>query len=263
MSVVVWCLALAVLVLPVRTGRRRAHRVLGVSGPGRKVQRVWVFRAGAGVGVAVTAVLGIGPLVAAGIVAGTVTIRMRQIREDRRRAAECAALAEALDTVVGELRVGAHPSAAAATAASEIGGSASAAFAVCAARARLGGAAADGLRDPEAVIAAELSRVADAWQVAERYGLALAELLAAMRADLVSRIRFRDRTVAALAGARATALVLAGLPLLGIALGQLIGAAPLQVLLTPGPGALLLPLGTALVCAGLLWTDAITRKVLT
>nr|WP_280257237.1 hypothetical protein [Nocardia wallacei] len=274
MSGVVCCLALAVLVLPVRTGRRRARRVLGASGRVRKVPRAWVFRAIAVVVVAVTGVLGIGPLLAAVIVAGTVAVRMRQNREDRRRAAECSALAEALDTVVGELRIGAHPSAAAATAASEIGDSASAsdcrasgsaatAFAVCAARARLGGAAADGLRVPEAVIAAELSRVADAWQVAERHGLALAELLATMRADLVSRMRFRDRTVAALAGARATALVLAGLPLLGIALGQLIGASPLQVLLSPGSGAFLLPLGTALICAGLLWTDAITRKVLT
>lgn len=263
MSAVVCCLALAVLVLPVRTGRSRARRLLGASRAGRKVPRSLVFRASALAAVAATAVLGIGPLLAAVIVAGTVTVRMRQIREDRRRSTECSALAEALETVVGELRVGAHPSAAAATAASEVGGSASAAFAVCAARSRLGGAAADGLRAPEAVIAAELSRVADAWQVAERHGLALAELLAAMRADLQSRIRFRDRTVAALAGARATALVLAGLPLLGITLGQLIGAAPLQVLLTPGPGALLLPLGTALICAGLLWTDTITRKVLT
>lgn len=212
--------------------------------------------------VAGLSVVGIGPLLAAVMVAGTVLVRMRRARGDRRRAVERAALAEGLEAVVGELRVGAHPSTAAAAAASDTPGAVGRAFAVCSARSRLGGSAAEGLRDPDAAVADELSRIADAWQVAERHGLALAELVSAARSDLLSRIRFRARTTAALAGARATATVLAGLPLLGIVLGQLLGAAPLRVLLGHGMGTVLLPLGTALLCAGLLWTDAITRRVL-
>jgi tight adherence protein B len=168
---------------------------------------------------------------------------------------------DALEAVIGELRVGAHPSVAAEVAAQEARGEAARAFAVSAARSRLGGSGADGLRDPDSIVDTELARIADAWQVAEHYGLALAELLSAARADLLGRIRFRTRTTAALAGARATAAVLAGLPLLGIGLGQLMGAAPLHVLLSPGLGTVLLPLGAALACIGLLWTDAITRKV--
>ncbi|MFD4181263.1 hypothetical protein ACFWPB_09120, partial [Rhodococcus sp. NPDC058514] len=66
---------------------------------------------------------------------------------------------------------------------------------------------------------------------------------------------------AGLAGARATAAVLACLPVLGIALGQLMGAGPLRVLLSGGLGGLLLILGTLFVCAGLLWTDRITGRV--
>nr|WP_040745019.1 type II secretion system F family protein [Nocardia transvalensis] len=263
MSAVLGCLAVALAVLPDAAARRRFARVLGRVRSAWKVPSRLVFRVGVGLGVAGAAVMGIGPLLAIVVVVATVFVRRRQAGSDRRQAAECAALVEGLETVVGELRVGAHPSAAAATAASEVGGSAGRAFAVCSARGRLGGSAAAGLRDPESVIATELARVADAWQVAERHGLALADLLAAMRADLVSRSRFRARTVAALAGARATAAVLAALPLLGIALGQLIGAAPLQVLLTSGPGTVLLPLGTSLACAGVLWTEVITRKVLT
>nr|WP_280269195.1 hypothetical protein [Nocardia wallacei] len=288
--------------MPAPAGRRRFTRVLGGTRRTRKVPPGFIFRIGAVLAVAGAAVAGIGPLLAVAAGVGTAAVRMRRSRRDRERAAECVALAEGLDTVVGELRVGAHPSAAAAAAADAMcdmpngrygnspptrnpagiadrvepgrlgpsaepvgraRGAATRAFAVCSARSRLGGSAAAGLRDPNAVIATELSRIADAWDVADRHGLALADLLAAARADLLSRRRFRDRTVAVLAGARATATVLAGLPLLGIALGQLLGAAPLRVLLTPGLGTILLPLGTALICAGLLWTDTITRRVMT
>ncbi|MGB2720736.1 MAG: secretion protein F, partial [Rhodococcus sp. (in: high G+C Gram-positive bacteria)] len=109
----------------------------------------------------------------------------------------------------------------------------------------------------------ELARLAAAWRVADEHGLALAELLDAVREDMLGRRRFRERTDASLAGARATALVLAGLPILGVALGQLMGANPLQILLGGGLGGMLLLIGTALGCAGLLWTDAITGKVTT
>ncbi|MET7768221.1 type II secretion system F family protein [Nocardia sp. NPDC005366] len=214
------------------------------------------------VGAVAVILLGIGPLIAAMLVGATAVVRRRRVSRDRRRAVESAYVLDALEAVIGELRVGAHPSAAAEIAAAEARGVAARAFATGAARSRLGGSAAEGLRLPEAVVADELDRIADAWQVAEQHGLALAELLTAARTDLLGRIRFRARTGAALAGARATATVLAGLPLLGIGLGQLMGAAPLQVLFDAGPGTVLLPLGAGLVCAGLLWTDAITGKAL-
>ncbi|MFB8001663.1 type II secretion system F family protein [Nocardia sp. NPDC056000] len=193
---------------------------------------------------------------------GTLVLRWRRARADRERAAESAQLLEGLEAVIGELRIGAHPSAAAEVAAVETVGPTARVFAVSAARSRLGGSGADAFRRTETAVPEELSRIADAWQVADRHGLALAELLAATRLDLLGRKRFRDRTRAALAGARATAAVLALLPLLGIALGQLMGAAPLRVLFASAAGAYLLPLGAALTCAGLLWTDAITGRVL-
>lgn len=84
-----------------------------------------------------------------------------------------------------------------------------------------------------------------------------------MRGDVVGRTRFRRRTDAGLAGARATGAVLAALPLLGIALGQAVGAAPVALLLGSTSGGLLLVVGTALVCAGLAWTGRITAQVAT
>ncbi|MQY17955.1 hypothetical protein [Nocardia macrotermitis] len=255
------CLAVALFAVPHSAGTRRYRALFGVRGDARKVSSHRLFRVGAGLGVAAAAVAGIGAFLAALLLVATVGLRRRRARETRRHRAECVALLEGLETVIGELRVGTHPSAAAAVAAEEVEGIAARAFAIGSARSRLGGSAAAGLRTPDSVIAADLARIADAWQLADHHGLALAELLTAARSDLAGRIRFRDRTTAALAGARASAVLLSTLPLLGLALGHLMHAAPLHVLLTPGPGTLLLPLGTALICTGLLWADAITSQV--
>lgn len=256
------CLVLALLVAPVAASRRRFAELFGAAGQPRIPNRDSMFRVVAVLACGCAVVLGIGPLTAAVLLAATLIFRGRRSGRDRRHAAECGYLLDALESVIGELRVGAHPSLAAETASGDAKGLAAQAFAIGAARSRLGGSGADGLRRPDSVIAAELDRVADAWRVAEHHGLALAELLGAARADLIGRIRFRGRTTAALAGARATATVLAGLPLLGVGLGQLMGAAPLEVLFTAPAGTILLPLGTALACAGLLWSDEITRRVL-
>ena len=60
---------------------------------------------------------------------------------------------------------------------------------------------------------------------------------------------------------RATASVLAGLPVLGIALGQATGANPVGVLTGGGLGGILLIVGTAFIVAGLCWSDRIVEKV--
>ncbi|NKY50185.1 hypothetical protein HGA08_08190 [Nocardia vermiculata] len=255
------CGAVALFVLPTRSGRARLRSLTGDFSVARKVVHPWIIRSGTVSAVAATVVLGPGVAGAAALLLTTFAVRARHRRRERRHENECRKLLEGLEVVIGELRTGTHPSAAAAVAASEIGGDTGAAFAASAARARLGGSAAAGLRHRICVIGTELDRVADVWAVAERHGVALADLLTAARADLAGRLRFRDRTAATLAGARAGAAVLAGLPLLGIGLGQLMGAHPVQVLVGPGIGAIVLPLGTGLAGAGLLWADAITRRV--
>ncbi|MBF6216042.1 type II secretion system F family protein [Nocardia puris] len=255
------CLAAALLLVPASGSRHRLRAFFGIQAD-RKFRFGKLIRVAAVATVVIVAPVGVGPMLAAAVVVGTLTVRFRRTRRDREHAVESTLLLDALEAVIGELRVGAHPAAAAEVAARESGGAAARAFAVGAARSRLGGSAADGVRDADAVIAPELTRVADAWSIAERHGLALADLLTAARTDLLGRVRFRSRTTAALAGPRASATVLSTLPLLGLALGQLMGANPLGILLTSPAGAILLPLGAALACTGLLWSDAITRKVL-
>ncbi|WP_442945723.1 type II secretion system F family protein [Nocardia sp. SSK8] len=250
---------MALLVVPIAGDRRRFRRMFGV-GRARTPKRIPVeWCAAIAVGGAAF-VFGLGTGLAALMLSVTVAVRRRRALGERTRRQECGHLLAGLEAVIGELRVGAHPSAAAESAAGESRGEAARALAVSAGRSRLGGSGADGWLHPNSPVAEELSRIATAWRVAEQYGLALAELLAAARTDLLGRLRFRDRTEAALAGARASATVLAILPVIGIALGQLMGAAPLAILFTAPAGQLLLPLGAALACCGLLWTDVITRR---
>ncbi|MGH3823422.1 MAG: type II secretion system F family protein, partial [Pseudonocardiaceae bacterium] len=99
-----------------------------------------------------------------------------------------------------------------------------------------------------------LDRLAEAWALADRYGIPLAELLDAVRSDTEHRVRFAAEVQARLAGPRATAAVLAGLPLLGLALGHAVGAAPWRVLSGTPVGQLLLVIGTGLACGGVLWS---------
>ncbi|WP_227984789.1 hypothetical protein [Nocardia spumae] len=261
MTAALLCGSAALLVLPTSIPRHRLRALSGRPERRRKVLGPWTIRMAAVAAVITTVVFGPGPAGAAALLAVTGVVRSRNRRRERRHDAECRKLLEGLDVVIGELRTGAHPSAAASVAAAEVGGAVGAAFAVGAARARLGGSAADGLRDRQCAVTTELGRVADVWEVAELHGLALADLLGAAREDLAGRRRFGERTTAALAGARASAAVLAGLPMLGIALGQLMGAHPVQVLVSRGIGAIVLPLGAGLIGAGLLWADAITRRV--
>ncbi|WP_306363881.1 hypothetical protein [Nocardia sp. CC227C] len=261
-SSVLACLALALVAVPPPPARRRFAALFGAPVPKRTALPRTAVRIAVVLAPLSLWLAGFGTVLAAAVLTATLSVRHHRRVRARHRAAELARLLDGLEVIIGELRVGAHPSAAADIAARETTGDASHAFAVSAARSRLGGSGATGIRQPDTAIAVDLSRVADAWQVAESHGLALAELLTAARTDLLGRKRFQARTRAALAGAHATAAVLSALPLLGLALGHLMGAAPLRILFTTPPGQLLLPLGTTLTCTGLLWTDAITRKVL-
>ena len=199
---------------------------------------------------------------AAAMVTGTVVVRRRAGRDCRTAATAATGLSDALGILVAELRAGAHPGDAI-TAAAENQGDGSPnvgtdvvrALSAVAAAARLGGDVPAVLRSVgPAPLRAWLGRLADAWSLADRYGIPLADLLDAVRSDTEHRVRFAAEVQARLAGPRATAAVLAGLPLLGLALGQAVGAAPLRVLCQTVVGQVLLVIGTAATCIGVLWS---------
>ncbi|GAB2936221.1 hypothetical protein GCM10027047_36060 [Rhodococcus aerolatus] len=262
MAAALTVLAAALLVLPPGPARRRA-RTLAVGGPAvRRVRRPVGALGAAAAGFTVGVLLGgVLPGAALALAAATAQRRWRARRTARRDAAEVGALVAGLEVVVAELRVGAHPATACATAAEEVDEPVRTVLAEAAARCRLGGSAAEGLTTGPGALAAELERVAAAWRVADERGVALAELLDAVRVDVAGRVAFRSRADAGLAGPRATAAVLAALPLLGIGLGEAVGAAPVGLLLGTPTGGVLLLVGTALACAGLAWTARITAVV--
>jgi tight adherence protein B len=98
------------------------------------------------------------------------------------------------------------------------------------------------------------------WQLAADHGLPMAAVVRATQRDIAERQRFSEQVRSAMAGARATATILASLPVLSVVMGQLIGARPLAFLLGGGLGGWLLIVGLTLVCAGLLWADRITDQ---
>jgi tight adherence protein B len=173
-------------------------------------------------------------------------------------------LETAIDVLVGELRVGAHPAAAFDVAAHETAGAVAGACRAVAARARLGADVAAGLRGigETSVLQAHWERLAVCWQLAADHGLAMSALVQAAQRDIAERQRFSDQVRSAMAGARATAAILASLPLFSVVMGQLIGARPMAFLLGGQLGGCLLVVGLTLVCGGLLWSDRITDQAM-
>ncbi|MEP6980804.1 MAG: hypothetical protein ABJA16_08595 [Nakamurella sp.] len=97
-------------------------------------------------------------------------------------------------------------------------------------------------------------------RLSRRTGVPLAGLLARLAEGLDDERRAADHRAAAVAGARLSGWVLAGLPLMGVVLGAGMGADPLPVLVSDGLGGVLLVVGTVLLCAGLLWSARIARS---
>jgi len=254
-------LALAVLVAP--AGPRWRARALLASAPRRL--RVPAPAWAATVCAALSMVLAPTAVLALGLLAATLLARHRIACRRRARTATAASLQGALDVLVGELRVGAHPVAAISVAAQESDQRVAGSLAAVAARALLGADVAAGLRAEgrRSLSAGHWDRLAVCWHLAETHGLAIATLMQAAQRDIAERERFCGRVEAGMAGARATATILAGLPVLGVLLGHAIGAQPLGFLLSGGAGGWLLVVGTTFVCCGLLWSDRITSRVLT
>ena len=179
----------------------------------------------------------------------------RRSRDERARAVEASAV------LAGELRAGRAPHVALLAAAEVAAGPTADVLAAGAATAAVGGDVAQVLLRAEASASPELLRgLAACWSVCAGTGSGLAA--AVDRLEEAQRdAQARRRAVRAeLAGPRATARLLAGLPLLGIALAAALGASPLHVLLGTGVGRVCLVVGTALDVAGVLWTRRLARR---
>lgn len=264
--------ALAVAVLLLVRPASRSVRLAALSvdgrladraaGPRRPVRlerwRVVAVVAGAAVAVVggVLVVRRAGVLaVPVGAVVGVAAVLARDARRRRREDARSRDIAVAVRLLVGELEAGSQPAAAlhaaaeAAPTVAELGE---------AARAAAGG------EDPATVLAASadarIQVLGAAWRLGSASGVALAAVLARVAGDFAAAAEQHRSVGVALAGPRASAVLMSGLPLLGIGLGTTMGARPLH-LLTAGPaGRLLCCAGVLLDVAGVLWMRSVIRR---
>jgi tight adherence protein B len=170
-----------------------------------------------------------------------------------RRAAEL----EWVESLVAELRAGSDPrSALVISAAATPRPVVPAALAA----ARAGAEVADALT-ADAVASELLRGVAACWSVAEGSGAGLASALVSLADSARAAERVRRELHAGLAEPRATAMVLAGLPLLGLLLGTALGADPLSWLLGSSAGRVVLGLGLGLEVLGAWWAWRIATRL--
>ncbi len=109
--------------------------------------------------------------------------------------------------------------------------------------------------------AGDLRLLAAAWEVAHRTGQGLSAAVDRVALDLVSARRTRRLVDGELSSARATARLVAGLPLLAWAMGSGAGGDPLGFLLGTPVGWGCLGLGAAFGLVGLWWIEALARDV--
>lgn len=257
MSAALLCAAVSLLAWPIR--RRVPGAPAGL--PSAWVQRL--PRRGrapaAGLGAALVGGVVSTPLVAVLVCAAAIAVvrasesRAVRVTEERR----LRSLAEALGSLAGDLRAGRPTPEAAAAAVASCGDRV-----VGDALARALGSAdlpvpapPDGGHWP-----ATVARVAAGMRLSERTGCSMAAVACAVEDDLRARLRLQAELRSVTAAPRASALLLAGLPVLAFAMGSGIGADPWHVLTATPVGQLLLVVGVALEVAGLAWSARLVQR---
>ncbi len=125
-----------------------------------------------------------------------------------------------------------------------------------------GGSVAEALRRDAAESGSlGLSAVAACWEVAEHSGAGLASALQRLADGLRSSDQANAQLSGEIAAVRSSARLLAGLPVLGLAVGQWIGAQPLVFLTASWPGRGVLAGGLGLQAVGVLWLHRMVAKV--
>jgi tight adherence protein B len=190
--------------------------------------------------------LGVAIAVAGATAVALWTDALRERTDGRRRAA----LLAALRLIVADLDAGARPDLAMYAAAE-----------VCPAHERDLRRMAGALADGTAIEAGhpDLVPLAHACAVAARTGAPLAAVLGRVADDVEQAEARRLRLDALTAGPRASSLVLALLPVLGLVLGSSLGARPVHFLVESGAGRWLACAGVVFDALGVLWVRRILR----
>lgn len=207
-------------------------------------------------------------LLAAAMMAATGTLLGRRLLAERRRRQALPDILRGLRTLNRELRAGSDP----VTAVEAAGRSCGRVGAQVLGRLALlmqapgPGAAPEGDSNGDSVgdSAHPADRVLDVlcsgWLLCRRHGVAFGRVVSGIADELADEVTADEARAAQLAGPRMSGYVMAGLPLMGVLLGAGMGVNPIGVLLGSAAGHLLLLVGVALMCAGLLWSARIVGR---
>jgi len=105
-----------------------------------------------------------------------------------------------------------------------------------------------------------LAEMARGWRLCERTGMPLSPLMRQVADSLIQLGDIREQRRAELASSRSTSRLLAGLPVVGLGMGFLVNANPLQFLSGSLAGHLCLIAAATLASAGLIWTEMLTKE---
>lgn len=230
---------------PRRAGARRRRRV------GETTGQLLALVGGCLVGALVQGLVGLLVALAVGSAAVTAWRVGGQALRSRRASLAADEVVHVTQLVAGQLRVGQVPGAALATAARDCVW-----LERAAATQRIGGDVPRALTEVANQPGHEgIAALARAWELAERTGAPMAELTAQVGERIRAERATHEVVQAELAGPRATARLLAGLPLVGVAMGRVAGGQPLQFLLHTTLGLACLAGGVVLACVGVLWSE--------
>jgi tight adherence protein B len=282
MTAVLGLLALAVFAWPHPSVARARLRRMGIArqGPAQSgaagprwrdltlSARAWVLiavAAGAAVGIGTAPALGLASTIAIATGGWLISTATRRRASERDRTQ----LSSALALLCAELDAGSRPASALAAAA-EVAGTFRGRFAAAAHAAGDGG-------DVSTALSADLSTgpgtgavdatayltvLGAAWRAAADSGAGLADVLQRVGDDFAQRRQQLRDVSTSLAGARASALMLSVLPVLGLGLGTAMGAHPVPTLVGSPGGQGLLCAGVALDASGLLWTSHLISRAI-
>lgn len=122
-----------------------------------------------------------------------------------------------------------------------------------------GGLRQDALANPK--LAQQLRQLAACWNVGVTHGAGLASSIERLALSVQSQFELRAVLRSELAAPRATSRMLSLLPIVGMAMGYLLGADPIGWFVGSTVGAMVLAVAVLLTVIGVLWSRRIVQRV--